>query len=195
MTNAQSGPLSVQTLPNNYRPSVPMSVYRELAAELEKTKFQLETLNTQNQLLVAQNQELRAEIIKVIETHLHLEEVVNSLPSVSATISHQPQPNPTSVQIQPLVLENRPEPVSVSPQPELELETPPENIPDKIVIEESVNPPSPSSVSPKSGFTGWILMAMMMLIVSTAFVGSFLIVYPILNNSGEKTIKMPESPK
>lgn len=192
MTNAQSAPLSVHTPPNNYRPSVPMSVYRDLAAELEQTKLQLETLNTQNQLLVVQNQALRAEIIKVIETHLYLEEFVSSLPPVSAPISDQPPPSPQSAQILPLVVESEPVPVNPIQTPELEAPTP-KDIPPAVVIEKSDPPPSPAAA--KADISGWLIIAMMILIVSSAFVGGFLIVHPLLNNHGDSTIKTPNSSK
>lgn len=59
-------------VPNSYSPSVPMSVYRELAAELQATKAMAESINGQNQHLARQNQLLRQEIYRVVQTTLQL---------------------------------------------------------------------------------------------------------------------------
>ncbi len=45
-----------------YSPSVPISVYRELAAELQAAEALLDSLNAQNQHLAKHNQKLRQEI-------------------------------------------------------------------------------------------------------------------------------------
>jgi hypothetical protein len=57
---------------NAYTPSVPMSVYRELAAELQATKAMADALNNQNQSLAKQNQILRQEIHQVVQAALQL---------------------------------------------------------------------------------------------------------------------------
>ncbi|MDY6785570.1 MAG: hypothetical protein SW833_23970 [Cyanobacteriota bacterium] len=50
---------------NASRASVPISVYRELASELQGTQAQLDTLKTQNQQLLEQNQRLRKKAIEL----------------------------------------------------------------------------------------------------------------------------------
>jgi cobalamin biosynthesis Mg chelatase CobN len=76
----------------NSSPSVPLSVYRELAAELQNTRAMVESLKSENQQLsdrnqelVAHNQQLQTEIQKVVRSVTQLQEVTNSL-----------QPSPTS---------------------------------------------------------------------------------------------------
>ncbi|NES69357.1 MAG: DUF3450 domain-containing protein, partial [Okeania sp. SIO2D1] len=64
---------------NSYCPSVPISVYRELAAELQVTQAQLEALKAENQQLTKQNQQLCSEVGKVLQSAQNLKRVVNSL--------------------------------------------------------------------------------------------------------------------
>jgi len=52
------------TTTHTYSPSVPLSVYRELAAELQAAEAMLDSCNAQNQHLAKQNQQLRQEISK-----------------------------------------------------------------------------------------------------------------------------------
>ena len=55
-----------------YAPSVPLSVYRELATELQATKAMVDSLGTQNQHLTKQNYLLRQEIHRVVQSTLQL---------------------------------------------------------------------------------------------------------------------------
>ncbi|MEL6160560.1 MAG: hypothetical protein AAGJ95_07920 [Cyanobacteria bacterium J06554_11] len=63
---------SAQSAPTNYAPSVPMSVYRELAAELRANKAVIDSLNSRNQQLIQQNQRLKQEIHNVVQATLTL---------------------------------------------------------------------------------------------------------------------------
>ncbi len=58
--------------PTRYAPSVPMSVYRELAAELRSNKAVIDSLNSRNQQLTAQNQRLKQEINNFVQATLNL---------------------------------------------------------------------------------------------------------------------------
>lgn len=53
--------------PAGYSPSVPISVYRELATELKTTQSTLDALTQQNQQLLRQNKLLRNEIQRFVE--------------------------------------------------------------------------------------------------------------------------------
>ncbi|MGH7997906.1 MAG: hypothetical protein ACREPR_00340, partial [Brasilonema sp.] len=48
-------------------PSVPLSVYRDLATELQGVQAKLDALNAQNQHIMQENQLLRQEIAKAVE--------------------------------------------------------------------------------------------------------------------------------
>jgi len=60
------------------RPSVPLSVYRELVKELQATQARVEFLEAQNQQLVKSNRQLRQEIETVVAQGRRLERVVES---------------------------------------------------------------------------------------------------------------------
>ncbi|MFO0291639.1 MAG: hypothetical protein ACK507_03350 [bacterium] len=60
------------------RPSVPLSVYRELVKELQATQARVEFLEAQNQQLVKSNRQLRQEIETVVDQGRRLEKVVKS---------------------------------------------------------------------------------------------------------------------
>ena len=61
-----------RSAPTNYAPSVPMSVYRELASELRANKAVIDSLNSRNQQLLQQNQYLKQEIHNVVQAALSL---------------------------------------------------------------------------------------------------------------------------
>lgn len=58
-------------------PSVPISVYREIATELKATQALVNSLNQQNQRLDRENQLLRQEILKFTEAAAQLKAVVD----------------------------------------------------------------------------------------------------------------------
>ncbi|NEQ75998.1 MAG: hypothetical protein F6K23_24965 [Okeania sp. SIO2C9] len=74
---------------NNYSPSVPISVYREATAELQAAQIKLESLKVHNEQLIQQNQKLRREFEKVIQSATQLQETLNS--SLLVTQVNQPQ--------------------------------------------------------------------------------------------------------
>lgn len=92
-----------------YSSSVPISVYRELAAELQAAQAMLNSLNAQNQRLERQNQQLRQEIEKVVQHIMHLQQVVDATvvsaedrPYPHKPRSRRPSDSPRSVrQTQP----------------------------------------------------------------------------------------------
>lgn len=64
--------------PTNYPPSVPLYVYRELTAELQAIQSKLDVVTNHNQKLAQENQQLRQEITKVIESCLELQKLVDA---------------------------------------------------------------------------------------------------------------------
>ncbi|MEL6163241.1 MAG: hypothetical protein AAFR37_05590 [Cyanobacteria bacterium J06628_3] len=60
-----------------YSASVPLSVYRELAAELQATQAAIHQLNQQNEHLAQENNLLRQEIAKTVNAVMHLQNAVN----------------------------------------------------------------------------------------------------------------------
>ena len=76
-TSGKIGPNSE----NNYSPSVPISVYREATAELQAAQIKLESLKVHNEQLMQQNQKLRIEIEKVVNSAMQLQEALNAAPT------------------------------------------------------------------------------------------------------------------
>jgi hypothetical protein len=62
---------------NNYRPSVPIYIYRQLVKDLEVTKAELETLQSENNKLAAQNQQLKAEVTKIVTSAQNLSAILH----------------------------------------------------------------------------------------------------------------------
>jgi len=75
-------------------PSVPLSVYRELAAELQATRGMVDSLNVKNQDLTLQNQKLRQEIYRFAQSAIALQSLVapTQLPVSSPRTAHHPEP-------------------------------------------------------------------------------------------------------
>ena len=61
-----------------YSPSVPISLYREVVAELQAAKAKLDALDQENQELSQQNEQLRHEIDNVVQAAVHIQQVVDS---------------------------------------------------------------------------------------------------------------------
>ena len=171
---------------NPYSPSVPISVYRELAAELQGARETVESLKSQNQQLVKQNQQLRQQVEKVVQSAQHLQQIVASFGSVNEVEIPRPQPP------------KPPEPRPVAPPPppprattiQEEFAPPPqtpEPIPspyrETVVIEQEERPRRTSHSEGFSDVSGWMLLVAILLIVLTAFGTGFLIVRPLLNNN------------
>lgn len=173
-----------------YCPSVPISVYRELAAELQSTQAMLESLNAQNQYLARQNQQLRAEIEKVVQSHSHLHQLAASfqpvgqmeMPPTYFEVNNQQRTQPQHIRSHSTPLVNTPTPTNFSPIPVPE----PTILPDseETLTEQEEKPYlKPDQPEPSSGVSGWFLIVAIFLIIATAFGTGFLIVRPLLNNN------------
>ena len=80
-----------------YAPSVPVSVYKELATQLQASKALSEALNAQNQQLLRQNNQLQQELDKAIESVLYWRQI-NKVPnrpfSQTQAVSRNSPPSP-----------------------------------------------------------------------------------------------------
>ncbi len=189
------------TPPNNaYCPSVPISVYRELSAELQAAQAMLEVLNNQNQQLLQQNQQLRQEIDKVVQSTQNLQQIAagipatgmgmpalnaSSLPMISSKIMGLPETTNSGRQ------GNRGLPLISSMLPRNADAMLPSNAkaiaPENLFTDQEEGRNRRISTSPKSSdINGWMLLLAIALIVVTAFGTSFLIIRPLFsgNNSG-----------
>ncbi|RZM76070.1 hypothetical protein [Leptolyngbya iicbica] len=82
-----------------YAPSVPISVYRELAAELKTTQSTLDALTQQNQQLLRQNQLLRTEIHRFVQSAEQLGHFAGVMPAETHPISPEAFAPPASADL------------------------------------------------------------------------------------------------
>lgn len=91
-------------------PSVPISVYRELATELKATQALVDSLTQQNQQLGQQNLFLRQEMMKFAESAAQLKQVVDGRPGVVGDTAPR-----ATYPLQPIAIEPPPTPAVESP--------------------------------------------------------------------------------
>jgi hypothetical protein len=202
--------LSMQTTPSSvhrhpakpptaqtYPPSVPLYVYRELAAELQSTQAKLDALTTQNHQLEQENQLLRQEITKVVQSVLHLQKFADSSTKPS---SHPATPTVGEVKSpakQP-VTEARPRQQASRSRSSVVTKVPrgKSHHSESSVLVEEINPPIPETVfieeqevsyyppreTEVKEFSGWWLAITILLIMLTAFGAGYLIVRPLFEH-------------
>ena len=173
-----------------YSPSVPLSVYRDLAGELQAAEAMLDALTAQNKQLVQENQLLCQEITKAGQYFLHLQNLVDT----SATASHNqiphaygdlksqasrpvkevPQQQRVSRLYSPVVPENVRDDLSISDF------SPP--IPEPVFIEEEEVRYYPHSESEPKEVSAWSLVIAILLIILTAFGVGYVIVRPFFEH-------------
>jgi hypothetical protein len=197
---------------NNYPPSVPLCVYRELTAELQAVQSKLDVITSHNQKLVQENQQLRQEITKVIQSCLELQKLV-STPSPSSPapslsdheVNYPPQPQPTPHYHQevkhtskPTITAESPRQPTNRPRPKTSTKpTPSENrhqestaprininlpVSETVFIEEQKVSYYPQSKSEGKGLNGWWLAITIIFIMITGFAAGYLIVRPLFQN-------------
>ncbi|MBV8883190.1 MAG: hypothetical protein JO235_04215 [Chroococcidiopsidaceae cyanobacterium CP_BM_RX_35] len=166
---------------NTASAAVPLSVYRELAVELQEKETILNSLNTQNQQLAAQNQQLRQEIAKAVQSVLHLSQFADAAKTV----------NPTNLAPQPIRPKAAPRPTNRRPHSPAATQkvagTPllvrknSSATSEKLFTEQQARPyrRRPQSES-KTEINGWWLMLTIVLIMLTAFSAGYLIVRPLV---------------
>ncbi|NES07287.1 MAG: hypothetical protein F6K22_33530 [Okeania sp. SIO2F4] len=188
-TSGKNGPLSE----NNYSPSVPISLYREATAELQAAQIKLESLKVHNEQLMQQNQKLRIEIEKVINSGVQLQEALNAAQSVTKVAQPQIPSFPHSQSSVNTVSSNYlssgfkvDSPEISSSSPSLPFTDPKPTEPDfseHLFTEESDKSRYSrfSSATQVSNLNGIWLVVAVCLIVIAAFGAGYWVVRPILN--------------
>jgi hypothetical protein len=168
--------------PNNaYCPSVPISVYRELSAELQAAQAMLEVLNNQNQQLLQQNQQLRQEIDKVVQSTQNLQQIAAGIPSTGLGM---PALNASSLPMISSKILGLPEAVNSGRQMIRGLPLMSSIAPENLAPEQEEGRNRRISPSSKSSeINGWMLLLAISLIVVTAFGTSFLIIRPLFSGN------------
>jgi hypothetical protein len=166
MRNAKTpGPAAAA---NVYSASVPISLYREVSADLQSHQATMTALKKQNQQLLHQNQQLRQEIDRVILAVAQMRQSVVNLPSVNlelpAEVPH--------IEVMPARV-----PHSFKGNA---LSSPLTS--DELVIEQAPLRRKMQAEKPATEQNGWWLGLVICLIVITAFGTGFLIVRPLLQS-------------
>jgi hypothetical protein len=161
-------------------PSVPISVYREVASELQSTRTSLDSLKVQNDDLVQRNQQLRLEIERVVQSALYLRQLadINLQGGTSNTDNFSSPVAETA--LTPATLAH---PVSLNHPSAV---TPAKNalkqfagFPGKLFTGQASQPDATTQVEAKEIGAWWLVLVICMIIV-TAFGTGFLIVRPLL---------------
>jgi hypothetical protein len=183
---------------NSYAPSVPISVYRELATELKTTQAMVDALTRQNQQLTRQNKLLRHEIHRFVQSAEQLAQFAGVTPveagavpetrvSASAapvleveadadTTAAMPAPSPPTAALVRQEREPKTNREPKRPRPEA-----PPNRP-KLFTEQRDEFRRSHTPAPRSQDLGnlW-LVTTILLVVFTAFGAGFLIMRPLLS--------------
>lgn len=175
--------ISTATHPNSSY--VPLSVYRELAAQLQTAEARLDSLNAQNQHLAKQNQQLRQEIETTVHSILRLQQVAN-VSKANQISTYYPDQDFRS-EVNGSVVNQRSshtptarKSAATGPSP-FPISTAESILPEKVVTEiEEGRYRRRSQLERTSEVNGWGLAIAILLIVLTAFGAGYMIVRPLL---------------
>lgn len=163
-------------------PSVPISVYRELAAELQATRAMVDSLNTKNQQLDQENYKLRQEMQRVVYSVLTLQPWIGGLPEEAHPASPPTQARPKGQTKQGATFSERPtwEETAAATTIAAKLRTPASPQADEWLTEEPTTPQRVSQTRPARNLGGLWLTLTIVTIIVTAFGAGFLIMRPFL---------------
>ncbi len=176
-----------------YSASVPLSVYRELAAELQAAQVAIHQVTQKNEHLAQENHVLRQEIAKTVNAVLHLQNAVNCSAKPTYTCmadsvlnqtfveasekQYAPQNNQYKRQNVTQKREKRPRKSPVIPQVDIFSEP----LPEPVFIEEEADYYYPEE-SELSQVSGWWLIFAIVLIIFMGFGAGYVVVRPLLEN-------------
>ncbi|MGD1913678.1 MAG: hypothetical protein ACFB2X_23425 [Rivularia sp. (in: cyanobacteria)] len=172
--------------------SVPLSVYRQLAAELQATQAGIHQLNVQNEHLAQENQVLRQEIAKTVNAVLHLQNIANSEVNIPHNSTSYDSFNQRSVEanqrkrapqqkrqnVPPKRVKRR----RISPPVPTQVTEFIEPIPEQVFIEDEVANYYYTDSSEVSQVRGWWLIFAIVLIILMGFGAGYVVVRPLLEN-------------
>ena len=199
-----------QNVGQNASPAVPLSVYRELAAELQATQTMLDSLNAQNRQLRKSNQHMQLELDQIIASAQKMQQI--SAPAHQATQQQVAQELQTQPKVQKKSRKGRasspkakakpgrsaqahlPSQPSQSPHPSAQpsAQLPPGDRETAVqalnkMLTERDHPHTRPKLSGERGdLSAWWLMAMVLFIVVTAFGTGFMLVRPFLDPSSSE---------
>jgi hypothetical protein len=180
-------------------PSVPLSVYRELADELQTAQARLDALTAKNQQLTQENKLLRQEITKLIQSCLRLQKLVDfpAPPTIPNDQAPRTSPDVKSAaaanvnKAHPRQQGSRPRQPAVSgvaanknqrsqvPGTVMEMMS---SIPQPVLIEEQEVKYYPPTEPKTKEVSGWWLLITILLIMLSAFTAGYLVVRPLFEH-------------
>jgi hypothetical protein len=204
-TTTNSVPKNQPPTNQGYSASVPLSVYRELALELQDTQATINSLFSQNQKLTQENQLLRQEINKAVQSIMQLQKLADPLASYNQELYtpvnfdrenqiNQPVTEPrteasrtrnfSSNPQQQKVYRPRKSPNSYAPKKPSHPEPISEYFPasESVYIEEQEVRYYPSRKKEPPEANGLLLIIAIALIIVTAFGAGYLVVRPFLQH-------------
>lgn len=176
-------------------PAVPLSLYREVANELQTAKSDLHSLKTENQHLIQQNQQLRMEIERVVQSTLHLRQLADSYRLGQGTLETFPShlealdftapaiapahDSLDSTRAKPAAAADATHPISATSANEIS-DAPASPAPTRVLTGQDSQPHPIAAVENSGEISIWWLVLVVCLIVVSAFGTGFLIVRPLL---------------
>ena len=162
--------------PGDYAPAaVPLTVHRQVVAELEEAQAMIQDLTTENQALQQQHQALYQEIQRVQAAMAHL-----------TTIAQIPPGNDACPQVIPLI--RRPAQTPTIAPTDLAITKPTQAL---APLAQPWDPePHPEDIIAPNWHLGWLLLTLFLIVV-TGFGTGFLVVRPFL----ETPTHTPASPE
>ncbi|GAB4230800.1 MAG: hypothetical protein Kow00121_59520 [Elainellaceae cyanobacterium] len=165
--------------PASSGPSVPISVYRELAAELQATRAMVNSLNQKNQELTLHNQKLRQEILRFAQAAMNLKVLVEPAQqpvSSARSSSSYAEPEPVT----PTLEETAAASAIAAKLRGVDADTAVESL----FTEEQARPQRLTQ-KPRDLGGLWLILTITVIMV-TAFGAGFLVVRPLLPTSNGK---------
>ncbi len=161
---------------SGYSPSVPVSVYRELSAELQATKAMVDSLSAQNTHLTNQNHILRQNIHQMVQVALQLGHHAGVAHPAEVEMAVSPPVYEVPIQEEPQVMPPAPEP---KPRP-------PKRTKSSLSKVFTEQPGENRRYSLESSAVGslstlWLIVSIAIIIL-TAFGAGFLIMRPLIND-------------
>lgn len=164
-----------QSFTANSTPSVPISVYRELAAELQATRAMVDSLNNKNHHLDRENQVLRQEMHRVVQSVMTLQPWVMPIDTQTQTTDMRQRGSQTGATATPSWEET-----AAASAIAAKLRTPNDPSLTDQVTEVSATPHQVTQMKKAGGLGGLWLTLTILVIIVTAFGAGFLIMKPFL---------------
>ncbi|MBD1912731.1 MULTISPECIES: hypothetical protein [unclassified Leptolyngbya] len=163
--------------------TVPLKVYRELAAELQATKAMLDSLHGQNQQLTQQNQQMRQDMERLVQTALTLQQYMPGGTVPAGNVLQSFPSDAARTQAEALAAQIRPHRAATSPASSSSYLPDSDDSTNPLLTSQPIPAFTPSQGSSSRDINGLWLWLIVIGIIATAFGAGFLLVKPLLPSS------------